>query len=65
VRFLFLLSFALADMPKPGLIILCETGGVSPNQSHIASGYHCVLHDKAGASSAGAISIYDDTQAVP
>lgn len=61
-----LLGATSAREAAPGLVVLCESGGVAPNESHLGSGYHCVLHDKSGsAASAGAISIYDDSMAVP
>jgi hypothetical protein len=47
---------------QPALVIVCETGGVGSDISHIASGANCVLHDRYGsATSAGAISVYDDS----
>lgn len=50
----------------PGLVIVCEMGGVQSDISHIASGANCVLHDRSGsAASAGAISVYSDDGAVP
>jgi hypothetical protein len=50
----------------PELVIVCEKGGVAPNESHLASGSTCVLHDRNGsAASAGSISVYSDEMAVP
>lgn len=45
----------------PGLVIICEQGGVGSDMSHIASGANCVLHDQTSATSAAAISVYDDS----
>lgn len=49
----------------PGLLIVCEMGGIGSDISHIASGAVCVLHDRTSATSAGAISVYSDDGAGP
>lgn len=48
------------------LLVVCKQGGVAPNESHIASGSICYLVDRSGTTaSAGAVSVYDDSMAVP
>jgi hypothetical protein len=55
-----------ASKKEPGLILLCENGGVHKSESHVGSGSICVIHDSQGTStSVGAVSVYDDSMAVP
>ena len=61
-----LVGAALADMKKPGVLILCDSGTVTPLEEHfggtLAIGRHCVLHDKAGkTTSTEGISVFDDS----
>ena len=53
---------------EPGLVLLCDGGWITakPDESHIASGHLCVVHDRSGAAvSAGAVSVYNDERTVP
>jgi hypothetical protein len=55
---------------EPGVIIVCESGGVyrplNESAGFIASGGPCVLHDQHGGhASAEAISVYDNALSAP
>jgi hypothetical protein len=57
-----------AQKQQPGVVILCESGGVSRagDSGFLASGRQCVLHDRwGGQTSAEVIAVYDDSLGAP
>ncbi len=64
-----LLALAVhADRQEPGIVILCESGGVyrTTGSSFLASGGPCVLHDvQGGHATADLIVVYDNTAGAP
>ncbi len=64
-----LLALAVqAQKQEPGIVILCEFGGVyrASDSGFLASGGPCVLHDRQGGhATADVIVVYDNTAGAP
>jgi hypothetical protein len=57
-----------AEKHEPGIVILCESGGVyrTTDSGFLASGGPCVLHDRQGGhTTADVIVVYDHTAGAP
>jgi hypothetical protein len=57
-----------AHSREPGIVILCESGGVSRavDGGFLASGGPCVLHDRQGGhATADVIVVYDNAASAP
>ena len=69
VAFVLLLGLAVqAQKPAPGVVILCESGGVyrTSDSGFLASGGPCVLHDRHGGhTTADVIMVYDNAGGAP
>lgn len=58
-----LVAVAHAARPFPGVVIVCEKGGVvkNPDDGLLSSASSCVLHDRqGGTATAESISVYDN-----
>ena len=57
-----------AQRREPGIVILCDSGGVyrTTNSGFLASGGPCVLHDRQGGhTTADVIIVYDNASSAP